>query len=104
MNDPKEHPPMTMSEATVELIKEAVQQAGVDDAVVRFAIQREDDTIRHTIGLEREALADDAVFEDQGLTIVVNQAQLALLAGAHFDYQRSPEGEGQLVVMNPNFP
>lgn len=103
MTEQTQPSPITMSETTVELIKQAIESAEVGDAVVRFSVKREDDVIRHTIGLEREPAQDDAVFEDQGLTIVMNPAHLPLLEGAHFDYQPSPEGEGQLVVSNPNF-
>lgn len=102
MNDEKTTP-ITMSETTVELIKQAIDNADVDEAVVRFAVKREDDIVRHTIGLEREPAQDDAVFVEQGLKIVMSPAHLPLLEGAHFDYQPSPEGEGQLVVSNPNF-
>ncbi|GAB4321553.1 MAG: hypothetical protein Kow0010_01960 [Dehalococcoidia bacterium] len=103
MTQQTQPPPITMSEATVELIKQAIENADVEEAVVRFSVKREDDTIRHTIGLEREPSQDDAVFEDQGLTIVVSPAHLPLLKGAHFDFQPAAEGEGQLVVSNPNF-
>jgi Fe/S biogenesis protein NfuA len=50
----------------------------------------------------REAGDDDAVAEEDGLAVVVPQASVGALRGARLDY--SGEGEGGLVIMNPNTP
>ncbi|HUY22289.1 MAG TPA: NifU family protein [Acidimicrobiales bacterium] len=49
-----------------------------------------------------DAGAGDAVAEDAGLTVVVPESSAARLVGARLDW--SEEGEGGLVILNPNTP
>jgi Fe/S biogenesis protein NfuA len=49
-----------------------------------------------------DAGAGDAVAGDDGLTVVVPEASTARLVGARLDW--SDEGEGGLVILNPNTP
>jgi Fe/S biogenesis protein NfuA len=44
----------------------------------------------------------DAVESDEGLTVVVPQSSVARLSGARLDW--SDDGEGGLVILNPNTP
>jgi len=50
----------------------------------------------------REAGDEDAVSEEDGLAVVVPRASVGALHGARLDY--SEEGEGGLVILNPNTP
>jgi iron-sulfur cluster assembly accessory protein len=102
-NNTSEQPVVTVSESAADMIKTAARNANAEDAVVRFSIQQTDSTIAHRIDLERMAADDDIVFEQYGLTMVVEKAQVPLLAGSHFDY--AEEGStGKLLVSNPNLP
>jgi len=49
-----------------------------------------------------DAGAGDVVTEDAGLTVVVPESSAARLSGARLDW--SDEGEGGLVILNPNTP
>jgi Fe/S biogenesis protein NfuA len=49
-----------------------------------------------------DATAGDDVSEDAGLSVVVPQSSVARLVGARLDW--SDEGEGGLVILNPNTP
>jgi len=85
------------------MIKTAAKNANAEDAVVRFSIQQTESAIAHRIDLEREADEDDVIFEQYGITMVVEREQVPLLAGSHFDY--TEEGStGKLLVSNPNLP
>lgn len=50
----------------------------------------------------REAGDDDVVSDDGGMAVVVPRASVSVLLGARLDY--SEEGEGGLVILNPNTP
>jgi Fe/S biogenesis protein NfuA len=50
----------------------------------------------------REASADDTVSEEDGLAVVVPHTSVSALRGARLDF--SEEGEGGLVILNPNTP
>lgn len=50
----------------------------------------------------REAAGDDAVAEEDGLAVVVPRASVDALRGARLDF--SEDGEGGLVILNPNTP
>jgi len=49
-----------------------------------------------------DAAPGDAVAEDDGLTVVVPETSAARLVGARLDW--SDDGEGGLVILNPNTP
>ena len=49
-----------------------------------------------------DAGAGDSVSEDDGLAVVVPESSLARMVGARLDW--SEEGEGGLVIVNPNTP
>src|SRR3970282_1223205 len=96
-NSRSEQPVLTVSESAAEMIKSAARTANAEDAVVRFSIQQTESAVAHRIDLEREADPDDVVFEQYGITMVVEKQQVPLLAGAHFDY--TEEGStGKLLV------
>jgi Fe/S biogenesis protein NfuA len=50
----------------------------------------------------RDAAAADAVVEEDGLPVIVPELSIARLRGARLDY--SEDGEGGLVILNPNSP
>lgn len=50
----------------------------------------------------RDAAPGDAVEEDRGLAVVVPELSVPRIRGARLDY--SEEGEGGLVILNPNSP
>lgn len=50
----------------------------------------------------RDAAPGDAVDEDDGLVVVVPELSIPRLRGARLDY--SEDGEGGLVILNPNSP
>lgn len=102
-NSRSEQPVITVSESAADMIKSAARNANAEDAVVRFSIQQTESTIAHRIDLEPEAESNDLVFEQYGITMVVDREQVPLLAGSHFDY--TEEGStGKLLVSNPNLP
>jgi len=97
----KEPPIVTISESVADRLREAAQNANVEDVVVRFSLQEEQGGIAHKIGLERSTGPGDIVFEQYGLTMVVEPQQAPMLTGAHFDYTEV-DGRAQLTVANPN--
>lgn len=102
-NSGTEQPVITVSESAADMIKSAARNANAEEAVVRFSIQQTESSIAHRIDLEREADSNDVIFEQFGITMVVDREQVPLLAGSHFDY--TEEGStGKLLVSNPNLP
>ncbi|MBI4269825.1 MAG: iron-sulfur cluster assembly accessory protein [Candidatus Rokubacteria bacterium] len=55
----------------------------------------------YRLGLEDSPSKDDAVFDYNGLTVLIDPASSGYLHGAELDYVESPEGTG-FMVNNPN--
>ena len=98
-----EQPPVTLSESAADILKSVAENADVEsgEAVVRFSVQQHENEISHHIALEEAPAESDVVFEQHGLTVVVDQEQVPFLNGSHIDYQASGD-QPQLLVSNPN--
>ncbi len=53
------------------------------------------------MAIDDRRLEGDAIFADQGITLVVDQKSLSLLGGAQVDYMENLMGGG-FSVINPN--
>lgn len=97
----KEPPILTITESVADRIREAARNADASEVVVRFSLQEEPAGLAHKIGLETSPATGDIVFEQHGLTMVVEPGQAPLLNGSHFDFEEV-DGQPRLVVANPN--
>jgi iron-sulfur cluster assembly protein len=98
-----ETPIVTVTESVAEALRQAAEEASIDinEVVIRFSLQQGGDGIAHSIGLEGAPEEGDVVFEQHGLTMVVNEELVPVLSGAHFEYADRESG-AQLMVTNPN--
>ncbi len=56
---------------------------------------------QYGFSLDNTRQEDDHVFEDKGVTVVIDEASLGLLAGAHIDYVEELIG-ASFQIKNPN--
>ncbi|MGK2964386.1 MAG: HesB/IscA family protein [Tepidiformaceae bacterium] len=100
-NTVQEPPIVTITESVADRLREAAKSANVPDVIVRFSLQEEPTGLAHKIALEVTPAAEDVVFEQHGITIVVEPQQVPQLNGAHFDFEVI-DGQSRLTVVNPN--
>lgn len=96
-------PVLTLSESAAGRIKDLFEQNNLSDAALRVFLREDQGQIAHGIAPETNISQQDAVFEQHGLTVVVDQGTVPALQGAHVDYEGDAgDGAGAFTVSNPN--
>ncbi|HZU79330.1 MAG TPA: NifU family protein [Acidimicrobiales bacterium] len=99
-------PVLTVTPAALGIVLDALAEEGDPERLALWVEITGAHDGAYTYDIYFQARADaargDAAYETDGLAVVVPQASVARLRGARLDW--SDEGEGGLVMLNPNTP
>jgi iron-sulfur cluster assembly protein len=94
-----------LTPSAAEQIMQAAATHNDDDVApcLRVAAKLEDGEIAYGMGFDEER-ENDAVFEVEGITLLISPPSQPLLAGATLDFVELRPGEFQFIFINPNDP
>jgi iron-sulfur cluster assembly protein len=93
---------ISISPAALAQIKNAAQEH--TGMALRIAAKvAPDESFEYGMGFDN-AKEDDAVFETEGMTVVISPDCIDLLNGAHLDFVEIEPNNYQFIFLNPNDP
>ena len=97
---------ITLTPAAAAKIREAAQEAGVDEPRIRVAAQRAPDgEFQYAFGFDDLGVQEhDFRFQSEGVEIVVSRDSMPLLDGATLDFVEIEPGDFRFIFLNPNDP
>jgi iron-sulfur cluster assembly accessory protein len=99
---PVDAPIVTLTAKAVEMIKATMQKDGVPGHALRVGVSGGGCSgFQYQLAFEERPGADDAVLEQDGLTIVVDEVSRPHLQGITLDYVTGLHGAG-FKFLNPN--
>lgn len=94
--------PLTLTDAAVVAALELMQDGSGSDLALRISVRGGGCSgFRYDFSFDETPGADDTLFEQGGVRLLVDAASASQLAGAHIDYQEGSQGSG-FVIHNPN--
>ncbi len=85
-----------------EKVREFMKEEGRDNAVLRLYITDHGCSgVTNGLALEETPKKDDVIFEQHGITVVVEDSSLNAVKGSVIDYTETPQGPG-FKIDNPN--
>lgn len=93
---------ITVTPSAAQQIRIAATQSDCDEMGLRIAARRDAaGALHYAMGFD-EARGDDLVVASEGVALVVNPAETALLEGMTIDYVEYEPGDFRFIFVNPN--
>lgn len=91
-----------MTESAAQKVQELVSKQGRDSALLRVYIQGGGCSgFQYGFTFEETAQADDTVFEQEGVRLLVDPLSFQYLMGSEVDYKEDLQG-ARFIINNPN--
>lgn len=92
---------ITLTDAAIAKVKALLEEDGTEQAL-RIAVTGGGCSgFQYALGFDDEQHADDLVFEQGGVRVLVDETSAGYLAGASVDFQDGLNGKG-FAIENPN--
>lgn len=95
-------PRVTLSESAARRIRKLRQMEGDDNLMLRVSVSGGGCSgFQYGFSLDGQSTGDDVVFEQHGVTVVIDEVSLGLLEGSVIDYVEDLIG-ASFQIRNPN--
>lgn len=96
---------ITISQNAASQIEVSAQQSGINNAVMRIAIRKlEDSSFHYALGFDDAISAQDVQFQSEGINLVVSPESLDLGRELVIDFVELDSGEKNFIFINPADP
>jgi iron-sulfur cluster assembly accessory protein len=93
---------ITLTEPAVAKIKALIAEDGEENQALRIAVTGGGCSgFQYALGFDTERHEDDIVFEQDGVTVLVDETSAEYLSGSQVDFQDGLNGKG-FAIENPN--
>ncbi len=93
---------ITLTDAAVLKIKELMAEEGDDAQSLRIAVTGGGCSgFQYALGFDTQQHDDDMLFENNGVSVLIDEGSASYLKGAQVDYQDGLTGRG-FAIENPN--
>jgi len=94
-----------ITDTAAQQIQISAQQSGLNDALLRIAIQKlQDGSLHYALGFDEVVNDDDTAFDSNGVRLVVSEKSQPLAQGMSIDFVEIEPGKNNFIFLNPNDP
>lgn len=94
---------ITVTPSAASQIQYSAEQSGIQHAVLRIAIKKQQDgSLHYAIGFDDAISETDTRFETEGVQLVIAQNSKQYAQDMTIDYVKLDDGEMNFIFLNPN--